>query len=67
MEPWGPKELSTLIFFTLDEILNQQEIEKNRATPHHENDPESALPKPKKFAYAISITPCGGRETKEAK
>ena len=27
---------------------NQQEIEKNRATPHHENDPESALPKPKK-------------------
>ena len=27
---------------------NQQEIEKNRATPHHENDPESALPKAKK-------------------
>ena len=23
---------------------NQQEIEKNRATPHHENDPESTLP-----------------------
>ena len=28
--------------------LNQQEIEENRVTPHHENDPESALPKPKK-------------------
>ena len=27
---------------------NQQEIEKNRATPHHENEPESALPKLKK-------------------
>jgi hypothetical protein len=27
---------------------SQQEIEKNRVTPHHENDPESALPKPKK-------------------
>jgi hypothetical protein len=28
---------------------NMQEIENNRATLHHENDPElSALPKPKK-------------------
>ena len=27
---------------------NQQEIEKNRATQHHENDPESTLLKPKK-------------------
>ena len=27
---------------------NQQEIEKNRLTPHQENDPKSALPKPKK-------------------
>ena len=27
---------------------NQREIEKNRVTPHHEIDPESTLPKPKK-------------------
>ena len=30
---------------------NQQDIEKNQVTPHHENDPESALPKPKNFDF----------------
>ena len=36
---------------------NQQEIEKNRATPHHENDQESALPKPKKPYQNMPVLP----------
>ena len=43
-----------------DSRRNQQEIEKNRATPHHENDPESALPKPKKPSDQNEISKYAG-------
>jgi hypothetical protein len=48
-------------------VRTSRKSRKNRATPHHENDQESALPKPKKPSDQNEISRGGGRLTNRNK